>query len=116
MFQEISPEFPLSLSCFPLSLSFLFFFLLFFLETPGEFLNIYLLNKFHFFSSRFLLDAFVEARCLDWVIILSLMTNDQACFSQVVDKVFTFKDMTKTRLDTLMSALEDLNDWLEEKW
>lgn len=65
---------------------------------------------------RFLLDAFVEARCLDWVIILSLMTNDPVCFSQVVEKVSTFKDMTKTRLDTLMSALEDLNDWLEEKW
>ena len=66
--------------------------------------------------SRYLLNVFSEARCLDWVIIFSLMLSDLNIFSQVLEKVSAFKDMTKTRLDTLMSSLEDLNDWLEEKW
>ena len=58
----------------------------------------------------------MDARCLDWVIVLTLMLFDLSSFDEVVEKVGLFKDLTKTRLDTLLSLLEDLNDWLEGKW
>uniref|UniRef100_A0A7M5WX18 Uncharacterized protein n=2 Tax=Clytia hemisphaerica TaxID=252671 RepID=A0A7M5WX18_9CNID len=65
---------------------------------------------------KYLLNVFAEARCLDWVIIFTLILCDLNTFNHVLEKVSAFKDMTKSRLDMLMSSLEDLNDWLEEKW
>ena len=58
----------------------------------------------------------MEARCLDWVIVLSLMLFDINSFTQLLEKVGTFKDITRSRLDNLLSSLEDLNEWLEQKW
>lgn len=64
---------------------------------------------------KYLLKIFTEARCLDWVIILSVVLFDLNSFMLVIEKVASFKDMTRPKLDILMSSLEDLNDWLEEK-
>jgi len=71
---------------------------------------------YHFVLFRYLLNMFMEARCLDWVIVLSLMLFDINSFTQLLEKVRTFKDVTRSRLDNLLSSLEDLNEWLEQKW
>jgi len=63
---------------------------------------------------RYLLTVFVEARCIDWCILLSMMLGDLAGLSQVIEKMVTFKDLTKPKLDALMQQLSSLEEWTEK--
>lgn len=64
---------------------------------------------------KYMLKLFMEARCLDWVIVVALMLFDLPRFNKVVEKVASFKDLTKSRLDNLLVLLHELYDWLEHK-
>ena len=59
---------------------------------------------------------FVDARCIDWCILLSMMLGDLAGLSQVIEKMVTFKDLTRPKLDALMQQLSSLEEWTEKNW
>lgn len=65
---------------------------------------------------RHLLAVFVEARCIDWCILLSMMLGDLNGLSQVIEKMTMFKDMTKPNLDILMQQISALEVWADQNW
>ena len=73
-------------------------------------------KNLHLFDFRFLLKTFVEARCLDWVIVIGIILFDSVSLTDIVAKVDSFKDVTKDRLQIMISNLNDVNLWLETKW
>jgi len=62
---------------------------------------------------KYLLEVFVEARCLDWIILLSLILLDLTSFKVVLEKVSSFQDMSHAKLESLLTKLNLLNEWLE---
>ena len=45
-----------------------------------------------------------------------MMLGDLAGLSQVIEKMVTFKDLTKPKLDALMQQLSSLEEWTEKNW
>lgn len=65
---------------------------------------------------RHLLDVFVESRCIDWCIIISMMLDDLTGLSQTIEKMILFKDLTTERLNELIEQLNALDFWAEQNW
>jgi len=63
---------------------------------------------------RFLLQMFVEAKCLDWWIILSLVLRDSTCLTDLIDDVIKLRDTSAESLSRVKSGLELLEAWAEQ--
>ena len=65
---------------------------------------------------RFLLQMFVEAKCHDWWIILSLVLRDSTCLTDLIDDVIKLHDTSSESLSRIKSGLELLEAWAEQNW
>eukprot|EP00794_Sanderia_malayensis_P008016 gene8016-8875_t len=65
---------------------------------------------------RHLLNILIEARCVDWCILLSMMLDDLSGFMQLIDKMATFKDLTPVNADELIQQINILECWSEQNW
>ncbi|XP_029180425.2 guanine nucleotide exchange factor subunit RIC1-like [Acropora millepora] len=63
---------------------------------------------------RFLLQMFVEAKCHDWWIILSLVLRDSTCLTDLIDDVIKLHDTSAESLSRVKSGLELLEAWAEQ--
>ena len=59
---------------------------------------------------------FVEAKCLDWWIILSLVLRDSTCLTDLIDDVIKLRDTSAESLSRVKSGLELLEAWAEQNW
>ena len=73
-------------------------------------------NGDFYLSHRYLLNIFIDARCLDWIILLSLMLSDISPCLLVIEKVATFKDFNTAKLNLLLEQLNKLYHWLDTTW
>eukprot|EP00795_Rhopilema_esculentum_P004641 gene4641-20920_t len=65
---------------------------------------------------RHLLKVFVESRCIDWCILVSMMLGELSGLSQTIEKMMTCKDLTSSSLDALMEKINSLEVWAEQNW
>ena len=69
-----------------------------------------------FLSIRFLLQMFMEARCYDWWLILSLVLRDSTCLTDFIDDAIKLRDTNVESLSRMRDGIEALEAWAEHNW
>ena len=69
-----------------------------------------------FLSIRFLLQMFMEARCYDWWLILSLVLRDRTCLTDFIDDAIKLHDTNVESLCRMKDGIEALEAWAEHNW
>ena len=69
-----------------------------------------------FLSFRFLLQMFMEARCYDWWLILSLVLRDSTCLTDFIDDAIKLHDTNMESLSRMRDGIEALEAWAEHNW
>ena len=85
-----------------------------FFLTYNVFCTIYSRNAFLLF--RFLLQMFMEARCYDWWLILSLVLRDSTCLTNFIDDAIKLRDTNVESLSRMRDGIEALETWAEHNW
>lgn len=62
---------------------------------------------------RFLLQMFMEARCYDWWLILSLVLRDSTCLTDFIDDAIKLRDTNVESLSRMRDGIEALETWAE---
>ena len=69
-----------------------------------------------FISFRFLLQMFMEARCYDWWLIISLVLRDSTCLTEFIDDAIKVHDTNVESLSRMRDGIEALEAWAEHSW
>ena len=80
----------------------------------GDICTVYSRNAF--LSFRFLLQMFMEARCYDWWLILSLVLRDSSCLTDFIDDAIKLHDTNVESLSRMRDGIEALEAWAEHNW
>ena len=84
-----------------------------------EIVYIKYINFTFYVTSRFFVNVSIDALCLEWVLLLATLLQNQAVLSDLTDRLSSLDTSTFLPEDTgkrVIDGLEKMTEWAEEYW